>query len=366
MMKFGSSLVLLLIIAGITYSQQYEIGYVNSDGYTYSGNNIWTYNGGSYTRTAYFTQSPGYWRCGVYYPGAYTTNYQYAHYIAPKESTYQTPPTYEQGWKSKLLDMAAARDKIEGEIRKGAYDHAAYLDAIKALGFQGNFRWEGYGTIPPYGIPQQGQNRAMPYAFNQPYSYELTNFGATANTQYGYSYNTIAQLYGDTNLNALYQQAGQLVQGAQKLSGDANTGFQGLVGQEGVNRAKVAEILAKGQMAHQILQALNTPGESKGYTFKFSTGGKVERIEEGLTPDTKVANFQKFTEVSTKKCASCHSGKVLKGNFDIASYPGLSQEDKKKIWGLLTTDDDKSRMPRNADGTAGRLTPEEFKAFLVN
>lgn len=350
----------VILISVIPANAEYTNGYVSGEGYTYN-DGYWYYNDVPYVRSQY--QNPGYWYCGRYYPGAYSYLYTRIVFKVPPAAKEKLPDYTEPNFETKLLEIAAARDKYEGEIRKKQFDHQRYLELVNALGLQGNFRWNGYGSTPPYNQIQQ-QGSSMPYAVDG-YSKSAVN----ANTAYGYSYNTIAQLYGDTNLNQLYQQASQLTANAQRLAGDGNTNFQALVGEEGKNRARVAEILARGQMAHQILTALQGPGtvETKGFSFKFSSNGGVERVDDTVQPDVKADLLKKWQILATNKCASCHSGDKKKGGFDITTYSTMSMQDKQKVWTLLTTPDDTKVMPRPKEGEKiQRLTTDEQRLFFLN
>jgi hypothetical protein len=45
----------------------------------------------------------------------------------------------------------------------------------------------------------------------------------------------------------------------------------------------------------------------------------------------------------------------------------MSQEQKQRVWARLTTDDEKVRMPRNQDGSAGaKLTNDELRLWFLN
>lgn len=351
---------------------EFPVGYVNADNYSYAGNGVWSLNGQSYTRSLY--QDVGYWNCGSYYAGKYY--YRYKEYTPPASYTPPALPSYDDpNFENKLLDIAKQRDLFEGQNRLHALKHATRIELVRAMGLEGNWKWNGYGTAPPYpsgslgGSYQQYQQRQMPYELT------YTNYGVQANTQYGYSYNTIAQLYGTTDLNQLFQQAAQLTAGAQKLSGDATTGFHGLVGAEGEKRAKVAEILARGQMADQVIRALTAPGElSKGYSLKVGPGPTIEKQDDQVAPEVKLQTRTQWENLVVSKCASCHgkvdaTGKTQKpkGGFDIALYPSMAPDAKMTVWRHLTTDVLKDRMPRNADNTPGtKLTPEELKLFFLN
>lgn len=336
-MKYLYSVLLLMIVVVATPATDY----VYRDGF------YW-YGGKAYTRALY--QYPGYWSYGVYYPGAY-----YYRYTEVPVAVKEKAVTYtDAGWRSKLLDLAAQRDKFEGEIRKGQHEQAYFLDAVRALGLQGNFTWNGYGNAPPSLYGGSG--------------YGYASYSANASTKYGYSYNSLSQLYGDSDLNQLYQAANQLAQNAQRLGGEATSGFTALAGQEGANRARVAEIIAKGQMAQQILQALESapPAVTKGFSFRFNERGVFEKTEVGVSPEVKEGLSEQFAQVARNRCASCHSGSTRKGGFDVFEYPTMTAEAKQRVWMRLVSDDQNAMMPRGLDGGPGkRLTPDEFRAFVL-
>ncbi len=343
------AIFMLLIAATVAHASDY----IYRDGYYWSGDR-------AYTRTLY--QDPGYWRCGLYYPGA--SHYRYAEvavYNRPALVVNRTVSYQDPGWRSKLLDIAAGRDKVEGEIRKAAFDQQYYMEAVKALGLEGNFRWQGYGFSPFGDTP----SAVMPYAAVQ------------GKTDYGYTYNALGKVWGDNELPQLWQMANQHVQGSQQLAGAGQAGFQALVTQEGSNRARVADILAKSEIAskvientrmgNQILAALAAGPEVKGYAFQITSSAKVQRTEANVDPAVKQDLSAQFRTVATQLCASCHSGETKKGKFDIATYPTLTPEQKEVVWERLITPDDKRVMPQPQPGEQVKRIPAAvFRLFILN
>lgn len=348
------AIAVVIVLVGAASALAQSAGSVDINGYVWQGG-YWVKDGYQYTRTLY--QNPGYWYNGCYFQGSY--HYRYTLYSAPQVA-YVAPkvPTYsDPDWRAQLLNIAAARDKQEGEIRKAAFEQQYFTEAVKALGLEGNFRWNGYGTVPPYLSNGYG---AMPFANGLYQMQGHYNFGVNGSTQYGYS--SIANLYGDTDLNQLFLQAAQLTQNAQKLSGEATSNFQGLVGQEGSNRAKVAEILAKGQVAREVISAL-TSSDFKSFSFKISPVGMIEKDDSKVDAGTKAVLRQQWGDLAAAKCASCHSGNKTEGKFDIGNYLSMSQQEKQdRVWSRLTTDDPTRRMPK--DGP--KLTSEELRLFFLN
>jgi mono/diheme cytochrome c family protein len=382
------ALVLMIGVSTIQANDTYTNGYVDG-GYTYN-DGYWWKDGQSYTRQLVYGQ--GYWRNGCYYYGQ--GYYQYTPYA---RVTYQDPD-----WKTRLLDIAKQRDKYEGEIRKNQHEQVNFLEAVKALGLEGNFGWNGYGATPPghygagYGAGYTLQGQVL--------------YGANATTQYGNSFNAVAQIYGNpVDMNQLYQAAAQLTQGAQRLAGDAHGQFSTLVGQEGTNQQRVAEILAKGQVAQQVFKSLEGAPASdvKGFSFKLEQnssstttvpppddanpgdlvpeeqpqmrpmkpmmksqmrGGQTLRMNnQNVDPQTRASLKTRLNALVSQKCATCHTGPAAKGGFDISNYMAMSHERKQKVWERLISTDEDQMMPRKKDGTAGeRLTLEEQRLFFLN
>lgn len=309
------AVLMLLMLASTSSASQY----------TFSNGYYW-YNGVPYTRSTYWQPgtycSPGYWY------------YSYAR-------AYPAVTYNDVGWRSKLLDIAAARDKIEGDIRKGQFEQLYFMEAVRGLGLEGNFRIQGYGAMSPYAL----------------------NYGANATTQYGYSYNTAVQVdYSKVDLNQLYQMAGQHTAFSQSAATQATTGFQGLVNQAGSQQARVQEVLAKQQFVEAVFRAIFPPtAETVQYKFSSSPAG-APVVDASAVPDTtRAAVLEKWKALAAGRCFKCHSGDKPKGNFDVTTYPQASQEVRDKTLKLLTSQDASVRMPK--EGHA--LTPEELKLFIL-
>lgn len=315
-------LCLLTIFAGASIA-------LAGDYYTYNASDgYWYYDGVPYTR--YYT--PGYWRYGCYYQGYYSYQKVAVVYTTP------APPAYSPNWKTEIIKYAQARD-----------DYAAYLAALNTVGLQG---------------------QAYPFQAMSGYGSYASTYTPNASTQYGYSFSSLSQLYGDTNLNALYQQAAQLTSDAQSNGAQANANFQTLLSQQGSAVARISEILARGEVAHRVIQALASPGgvETKSFTFTVNNG-QIVRDDSKVEPATKAEIQQKWQALAQNRCAQCHSGPQKKGGFDIASYPQMDMAHKQQVWARLTTDDIAKRMPRDPkDPTKPgiALTADEQKLFYLN
>jgi len=223
-----------------------------------------------------------------------------------------------------------------------------------------------------------------------PYTQPIAQQGSTV-----YGYSTVAQSYGAVDMAQLYNQAGRLTAQAQQLSGQATTDFSALISQEGNNRARVAEIIAKGQAAAQTLQAVSSGNTTQNSTQSLqlrvvSQGGRLNVITENdptvteapATPATPVppdprpdpqpnvpggGNTSALVNVIQNKCTVCHSTANAKGGLDMTKYFQLDQAVKAKILARITHIDPAKRMPIKSDGTPGQsLSTAEMKLFFCS
>ncbi len=355
------------------------------DGYTYRDGYWWS-GGTAYTRTATQVLVPGSTYCqnGRLYtnPGYYRTDYAYS---AVVKAAY-TPPVYtppavptsaaDPDWRIKLLELAQARDKGEAGVRKAAIDQKYFLESVQALGLQGNFRIDGYGASPFGPGAAYGGYSSSTYGYLQPlngvYTHQLQygGYGVQNNTVYGTSLKQYASLYGDTDLNALYQQASRLTENAQRLGGQATADFSTLVGQAGTNQQRVAEIIARADAAQRLLQSIDGPPRTETKTLEFgpapppmATPPGAAALPAGRAPGSRAAFEANFRT----DCAACHTGANAKGKFTLEAYYTLSPVQKAQVWQLLVTKDKNLMMPRSRDGGPGEyIGIEKFKLWLEN
>jgi hypothetical protein len=373
------TMLTMLFLLPALLAGEYHNGYAH-DGYTY-GNGYWYRQGYAYTRQkVYYPISYAYNACGylVQQPSTYYYSYTQVDNAPPYVPSV---PAYNPDWKTQLLELARQRDAFEGALRKSDLDQRSYLEAIKALGLSGNFYWPNYGGYgASYGY--MGHNY---YNHGYGYNYGYVPPVVQGNTTYGYSVNTVKELYGSTDLNALYQQSARLTQGAQTLANQANSDFAGLVGQAGTNAGRVAEILARAQAARTALEATQLPPGSKTTITESGSitapgapvapmpvpGPKTSVMPQGPMPKADDIGDQARSDalflktIAMPRCGACHSGKVTKGDLDITLYPSFDLERKKRVWVRLMTDNRDKLMPRNPDGGPGTpLSAQELQEFL--
>lgn len=328
----------------------YQDGYTDG-AYTYTGGYWWN-AGKAYTREWVATTTYGPHIVNGYYYASWPSHsgyYQYTYHHDKPAVSHADP-----NWKAKLLDIAAARDKVELDIRKGTVEYAHFRDAVGALGLTGNFHINGYGQHVQYPPGYTGSPFALGY------------HGIQGNTVYGYntqSTATTADLYGSTDLNVLYQQSAKLAQGAQGLADQGQSGFQSLVQAAGDNKARVAEILARGEAMRQVLAAPVGPPTAKVTTQTTSTTSNAgaSAVPPGVMPLAAGTLRDRAA-----KCVACH-GKTDNHGFDVSTYAGLDAAGKLKVHARLVHPDPNKRMPLDAGGGPGvPLTADELRQWFAD
>jgi hypothetical protein len=363
----------LFIAALFSLPSSISAGYLDGfteDGYVYhAGDSYWWCGGIAYTREKVCYYETCYYRNGCYsYP--YQQQYYYWKYTPVPITTYTpaytapTVPAYGPGWKAGITEVAKQVD-----------DNNAYLKALEALQIRpiyqtslGNYFNSGYTTY--------GNNL------------NLGAYGAQGNTTYGYTLNSVAQAYGQTDLNALYQQSGRLVQGAQEYVREAHSGHEAVVGAAGSAAARVAQAYAEAEATKIKLDAARPEAATTTQTTITGTGTTTGTYVDPTTnanvqvptvvspqqpvtvaPQQPVVVQQDFMQtVAIPNCGSCHSGQNVAGKFDISIWPKLSLEMKEEIvHNRLLNKDPSKLMPRkDRNGTGHRLPDETIKKFMAN
>lgn len=329
MKRFVFVLLLCLFSGGVAVALE-EDGYVFNEGY-------WWKDGVAYSR------NKEYYGYVSYYGYSYPRYYYYSYTPAVANINPQALDA-----DAKLLDIAAARDRTEGKVRLANQKHAAFLEKVDKLGLAGNFSWQGYGAAIPG--PAYG-NKSLFYG----------SYGFNGNTPYGYTYNQVADLYGTLDPNVLFQQSASLTKGAQGLAGQANTEFNNLLktATDGMNRA--AEIREQGIAAERVLNASKAAPQAKVIT----QGSGVGTAPAQSQPQGVIALPNAAQATRNALCASCHSAQNKKGGFDVTKWGELTPDQKMYVVNIVTTADEKHRMPRKEDGGVGpKVTLQQLEAFL--
>lgn len=316
---------------------------VHAQDYVYRSGFYWL-NGNAYNRTLISTPGSYYYgRNGCVYQYPSVSSYSYTPVPTPSVTnniTVNPPatPKYTPDWKIDVLKYKTAKD-----------DQDAFLAALRALGIN--------GQDPP---AQGGATAAV-----------TSQFYTGGNSLYGYTYNSMKEAYGQLDVNALYQAAARLAQGAQQYGSEATSNHAALVQQAGDNQARIAEITAQASASALKLKALEPLPSTKTVTTITGTSSQPV-IPQGVT--TAVANVNAPQDMKgfvarisdTNSCGACHTGANPKGGLDISKWETFTPARRWAIIGRLVTEDPNKRMPRLADGTPGALSKNDLLDFMTH
>lgn len=317
-MKKGLVFLLLLVTSPVF------AGYTYRNGYWYDGEQ-------AYTQNRFY--QPGYNGCCGYYYFTYTPYYPPA---VAAEAPYKA-----EGWRDTLLKGVLNE-------RKNAQEQTYYMDAITAFGIK------GVNITSP--VPSQT-------------TYGQAFFAPQASTVYGYTYHDLTKVYGDTDINQLYQAAARQAENSQRYAAEGNNNFAALVDQAAKDKAKFAEILArsneivaKGQafaLAMKSLEERKIVIENKGsVSLPPIVPAEAPRMSEGLL---------KLSALFGQDCSGCHNAVKKNGGIDLADWRNFDSGTKLKVFNAVSNPDSGKRMPRVEGGGAGRQwTNEEAKLLLTN
>lgn len=319
-------LVLLAALAVTDLSIASEPYTVGNDGYYYDA------AGSKYTRKQKWLWVDGYYYtkncCRYWQPGYWQSNgYDYAKVAV----TYKDP-----NWRTELLRIAAARDQIEGQVRYAREEQANFLESVQALGLTGNFYFSNYGLTGGYDYSKV----------------------QTGNTVYStYKNSSVADIYGATNADYLFQQASALAKDGLAFGDRGAERFAGLINVERERSKAVAEILAKGQTAERVLNAASA---APGGTFRSTqTVQRTERnVERNVGGDKRL--------LAMRACISCHGDEDPQGGYKISQHWNQSADDQMEAVRRMTLpESDPKFMPRTPNGGAGkRLSADLILEFM--
>lgn len=312
-MKKAIALFVLLFVTTVAdASAPYSLG---ADGYYYGSNGL------RYTRSSYQTWVPGYYYtrncCRYYQQGYYKTDYSYA--LAPL--TYRDPD-----WRTQLLKIAAYRDQAEAKVRLSALEQTQFVESVRELGLSGNFYWQNYGVSTL-------QNR------------HIGQYGASGNAVYSsYVNSSVADVYGGADTTILFQQAAALAKDGLAIGAQATDRFSGLIDKERDRAAFAAEIIAKGQAAAQVLQAIQPTASAHVRTTQQQTI---------ITTDRKA--------LAIRACITCHGDAKPEGGYRVSQHWALTPDQQMAVVQnhLLAEEGTEAFMPRALPGQQTKRLPAE-------
>lgn len=285
---------------------------------------------------------------GYYYSAGipHTRSWVNGYYYIQNGCRYWQPGYWDYAKVEVTIKPAANPNDWRTEIAKATkerLEHQNFLESLKFAGLDAPATAYRGLSLHGYGSVQLGQ------------------YGVNGNTLYGYSLQSLSDVYGSSDfLGVGLQQYNRSLDKLGDLHGQSLAGLGQLLSSEGANRAKVADIIAVGQLL-QTLRQSDKPAASKSeFHFRVGPDGKAEVIP---APDTSVKPdvYKAWQAQAQDQCASCHFGarESLKGGFDIASWPGLPVAKKMELASKhLLTKNPADLMPRDKDNKPGKPLKE--------
>lgn len=332
----------------------YSNGFVSAGGYTWR-DGYWWLNGRAYTRHK-VQEAYTYYRGRCAYTG-YRWVWRYTPTVT-KRVVITKQDLSEDGWRGKLLELAKQRDSYEGQLRKSAVEHNEFLESLRILGLEGNFKWNGYGYEMQYA--QGGHVYGQQSQYSQPPA-------AQGSTIYGYR--EMADIYGNVDLGALFNQAMRLRQQSYGNESKATSETHALMGQLAADMRAIKEIEAKGRAAAAALQAAGAKDRATLLREFWQSGGSTTPsggTQGSTAPVNRNEALTAMTAVVKTKCAACHNSEKKNGGLDLSDLTALSADQGKKILERIVHSDETKRMPLGPDLKPGTpLTQAEIAAFFL-
>jgi mono/diheme cytochrome c family protein len=201
---------------------------------------------------------------------------------------------------------------------------------------------------------------------------------AQGSTLYGYSFSSVADVYGNTDIGALYNQAIRLAGDSNAYADKATSNAMSLVAQAGRERTKVAEILAKGQVIAQanasaaaLASAVST-GTEVNVEASRTTESSVSvehNVKQGdgkteIKPEPKPVDTTSVQKIFDQRCVECHREGKEKGGLRHDDAAKLTVQDVEEILSRVTSPNPELRMPKGQDGAPGAALSVEEIAVL--
>lgn len=218
------------------------------------------------------------------------------------------------GWRGQVLELLKTRQEQQD-----------WLESLQLLGLEGQPAGIGYGPSG-YGssVIGYGTQAIVPYA-------------QQGSTVYGYS--AFGTPRATPDVASLFNQASRLTSQAQELAGQATTDFSTLVQQEAEGQSRVAEIVARGQVAEQLMRTLDgptRPAEFRSFQFGATVApdGRID-VQPLTTSQASGASADRWltaVDLLRQSCVGCHSAEDPKGGLDLSDVSAWTDEQRRE-WG---------------------------------
>ena len=257
-----------------------------------------------------------------------------------------------EGWRARLLDIYATRDRYAHQMAASAIEHNEFLETAEALGIEPLAAYSPrYATGGGYGI------------------------GATAayqqlgNTAYGYGQGaagSYAPQIGSIDINSALQKFGRIIEQGQQGVSQHATELGAILNTVGSTTTQVAKIEALSRM---VKAATKDSGDKQSLIFQKKQDGKADVQALDNSTDLFSAAKTAAAEVVKQTCISCHDAKHSK-HGDLSGFESWTPTERKKrrlkIIAAITNANPVKRMPLAKDGSPGApLAPQAIEAIVM-
>jgi len=266
-------------------------------------------------------------------------------------TTYRTTSGIE-GWRTRLLDIYATRDRYAHQIAASAIEHNEFLETAEALGIEPIAAYSPrYATGGGYGI---GATAAYQQLGNTAYGYGQGAAGSYAPQ--------ISQI----DINSALQKFGRIIEQGQQGVSQHATELSTILNTVGSTTTQVAKIEALSRM---VQAATKDNGDKQSIVLQKKQDGKAGMQVLGDSTDLFSTAKTATAEIIKQLCVNCHDAKHSKRG-DLSDFESWTPTERKKrrlkIIAAITNADPAKRMPLAKDGSPGApLTPQMIEAIVM-
>lgn len=328
-------MILLAVASLLVVLPEAKAEYIFSQGYWWSG-------GQAYSRARVY-----------YYDSCGCRRYRWSYYPSKQYSKATTISSSTEGWRDKLIELKASREKWQSQIEASANEHNEFIETARELGLNGEYYQTSVGVARI--------DRSNPYAINggggMGYGGYSQRTAEQGSTHFGYAPSsfTVADVYGNVDLGGLYNAAIRLASDSNQYGSKATSGAMTLVDQLGdraaslMDRAiavKETEAKAAGiaHLSHSLSQAIKA--EARAYIASHQGGsGQPPEPNPALQEAIQNGTLSDVGAIITHRCVRCHQPGGEAEHFDLTDLESLDDPGVAKILARVNSSDPKKQMP---------------------
>ena len=179
-------------------------------------------------------------------------------------------------------------------------------------------------------------------------------YGYAGNTQYGYSYQSVTDVYGQSDINAGMQQSAALARASLDLGDSTNARFNENLKTLTTGMNAAMEIREKAAALAALAAAIRPEPRSSNVT-------KIDGLV--VPPDVAVNGEAALRKDTLTACVECHNQRDPKPAFDLSKYDTLSVEQRMEVLNRVTSKDVTRQMP--PPGKGARLTEARVVSLVL-